>query len=152
MSGFRCGGLQAISAAKARRVTAVVLQHPGILHDGPRTIPGRDLRKDALLDLPTPVLCIRGDPTDIAQNNSLDDWQRLAHAPFAIETLQGAALGGRRRWGLLLHRCGWRSYRRDADALRHRLPRGGLGTAPGAGTEGAHRPPLRGATGRWLRA
>ena len=56
VSGFSCGGLQAMTAAKDPRVAAVVLQNTGILNEGPSALPGMDLKKDALLNLHTPVL------------------------------------------------------------------------------------------------
>ncbi len=87
VSGFSCGGLQALSAAKDPRVTAVVLQNTGIFNDGPSNIPGMDLKKDALLALHTPVLYILGGPTDIAYQNGSDDFQRIEHVPVAMANL-----------------------------------------------------------------
>lgn len=94
VSGFSCGGLQAITAAKDPRVSAVVLQNTGIFVDGPSPISGMDLKKDALLALHTPVLYILGGPSDIAYKNGMDDFARLAHVPVAVANLKDAGHGG----------------------------------------------------------
>jgi dienelactone hydrolase len=94
VSGFSCGGIQAISAAKDPRVTAVVLQNTGIFNDGASPIPGMDLKKDALNDLHTPVIYILGGSTDIAYKNGMDDFQRIDKLPVAVANLQGAGHGG----------------------------------------------------------
>ena len=94
VSGFSCGGLQAITAAKDPRVAAVVLQNTGIFIDGPSAIPGMDLKKDALLDLHTPVLYILGGETDIAYKNGMDDFRQITHVPVAVANLLGAGHGG----------------------------------------------------------
>ena len=94
VSGFSCGGLQAITAAKDPRVSAVVLQNTGIFIDGPSAIPGMDLKKDALKDLHTPVLYILGGETDIAYKNGMDDFRQIDHVPVAVANLLGAGHGG----------------------------------------------------------
>jgi hypothetical protein len=87
VSGFSCGGLQALTAAKDPRVATAVLQNTGILIDGPSALPGMDMGKDALLTLHTPVLYILGGPTDIAYKNGMDDFQRIDHVPVAVANL-----------------------------------------------------------------
>lgn len=87
VSGFSCGGLQALSAAKDPRVSAVVLMNTGVFNDGPSNLPGMDLGKDALLALHTPVIYILGGPTDIAYKNGMDDFQKIAHVPAAVANL-----------------------------------------------------------------
>jgi dienelactone hydrolase len=94
VSGFSCGGLQALTAAKDPRVAAVVLQNTGIFIEGPSAIPGMDLKKDALKDLHTPVLYILGGETDIAYKNGMDDFKQIAHIPVAVANLLGAGHGG----------------------------------------------------------
>ena len=94
VSGFSCGGLQALTAAKDPRVAAVVLQNTGIFIDGPSAIPGMDLKKDALLTLHTPVIYILGGETDIAYKNGMDDFRQIAHVPVAVANLLGAGHGG----------------------------------------------------------
>ncbi len=88
VSGWSCGGLQAIRAAADPRVTAVVLHNTGVLNEGPnREIPGMDLTKDALEKLHTPVIYILGGPTDIAYPNGTDDYERITHVPAALANL-----------------------------------------------------------------
>ena len=87
VSGFSCGGLQALTAAADPRVTATVLQNTGIFVDGPSTIPGMDLAKDALLKLHTPVIYILGGETDIAYVNGMDDYAHIDHLPVAVANL-----------------------------------------------------------------
>src|SRR6478736_661150 len=87
VSGFSCGGLQAITAAKDPRVSAVVLQNTGVF-DTPSPISGMDVSKDALLAFHTPVLYILGGTTDIAYKNGMDDVKRIEHVPVAVANIQ----------------------------------------------------------------
>jgi hypothetical protein len=87
VSGFSCGGLQALTAAADPRVAAVVMHNTGVLNEGPAAIPGMDVRKDALRQLHTPVLYILGGPQDIAYPNGMDDFRRIEHVPVAVANL-----------------------------------------------------------------
>jgi dienelactone hydrolase len=87
VSGYSCGGLQALVSAKDPRVTAVVLQNTGIFIGAPSTIPGMDVSKDALKAFHTPVLYILGGPTDIAYANGMDDFKQIQHVPVAVANL-----------------------------------------------------------------
>jgi dienelactone hydrolase len=87
VSGFSCGGLQALTSAKDPRVSAVVLQNTGIFIGAPSTIPGMDVSKSALKDFHTPVLYILGGPTDIAYSNGMDDFKQIQHVPVAVANL-----------------------------------------------------------------
>ena len=88
VSGWSCGGLQALRVASDPRVRAVVLHNTGVLNGGPNTtLPGMDLTKDALNGLHTPVIYILGGPTDIAYPNGMDDFARIAHVPAAVANL-----------------------------------------------------------------
>jgi hypothetical protein len=88
VSGWSCGGLQALAAAKDPRVKTVVMQNTGVLNSGPNTtIPGMDLTKDALANFHTPVLYILGGPTDIAYENGMDDFRRIQGLPVAVANL-----------------------------------------------------------------
>jgi hypothetical protein len=86
-SGWSCGGLQALQVAKDPRVKTLVIHNSGVLNDGPGTIPGMDVGKDALKTLHTPVIYIQGGPTDIAYANGMDDFKRVTHVPIAIANL-----------------------------------------------------------------
>jgi hypothetical protein len=88
LSGWSCGGLQALAVANDPRVKTVVMQNTGVLNSGPNTtIPGMDLTKDALANFHTPVLYILGGPPDIAYENGMDDFRRIANVPVAAANL-----------------------------------------------------------------
>jgi len=88
LSGWSCGGLQALGVANDPRVKTVVMHNTGVLNDGPnRTIPGMDLTKDALANFHTPVIYILGGPSDIAYKNGMDDFARIARVPVAAANL-----------------------------------------------------------------
>ena len=88
LSGWSCGGLQALRVAADPRVRTVVMHNTGVLNGGPSTtIPGMDVTKDALANFHTPVIYIMGGPTDIAYANGMDDFARIAHVPVAIANL-----------------------------------------------------------------
>ena len=81
MSGFSCGGVQAISAAKDPRVATAVFQNTGLFEAGGNTMPGMDVPKEALKSIHTPVIYILGGSTDIAYKNGMDDFQKINHVP-----------------------------------------------------------------------
>jgi dienelactone hydrolase len=88
LSGWSCGGLQALRVANDPRVRTVVMHNTGVLNGGPNTtIPGMDLTKDALANFHTPVIYILGGEADIAYTNGMDDFARLAHVPAAVANL-----------------------------------------------------------------
>jgi hypothetical protein len=88
LSGWSCGGLQALSVAKDPRVKTVLMHNTGVLNDGPNsTIPGMDVTKDALANFHTPVIYILGGPPDIAYANGMDDFARIEHVPIAVANL-----------------------------------------------------------------
>jgi hypothetical protein len=88
LSGWSCGGLQALRVAADPRVKTVVMHNTGVLNDGPnRTIPGMDATKDELANFHTPVIYILGGPPDIAYANGMDDVKRLTHVPVAVANL-----------------------------------------------------------------
>jgi hypothetical protein len=88
LSGWSCGGLQALRVAADPRVRTVVMHNTGVLNDGPNTtIPGMDVTKEALANFHTPVIYILGGPADIAYANGMDDVARLTHVPVAVANL-----------------------------------------------------------------
>ncbi len=88
VSGWSCGGLQALSAASDPRVKTVVMHNTGVLNDGPNTtLPGMDLTKDALKNFHTSVIYILGGPSDIAYENGMDDFKRLDRVPAMVVNL-----------------------------------------------------------------
>jgi dienelactone hydrolase len=69
LSGWSCGGLQALQVAKDPRVKTMVLQNTGVFNSGSSAIPGMDVRKDVLTTIHTPTIYILGGPKDIAYEN-----------------------------------------------------------------------------------
>ena len=104
LSGWSCGGLQALQVAKDPRVKTMVLHNTGVLNDGPGAIPGMDVGKDVLPTLHTPTIYILGGPKDIAYANGMDDFARIAHVPVAVANLPvghgGVRRAERRRGGV----------------------------------------------------
>src|SRR5580692_5734985 len=87
VSGWSCGGLQALKIAADSRVHAVVIHSSGIFNAGANPIPGLDIDKSALAKLHTPVIYILGGPTDIAYANGEDDFKRIEHLPVMVANL-----------------------------------------------------------------
>lgn len=87
VSGFSCGGLQAIVAAKDPRVATGVFHNTGIFPPGGNRSPSMDVSKDALAAIHTPVIYILGGPTDIAYANGMDDFQKINNVPVAVANL-----------------------------------------------------------------
>jgi hypothetical protein len=90
LSGWSCGGLQALQVAKDPRVKTMVLQNTGVFNEIPSGrggIPGMDIRKDVLTTLHTPTIYILGGPKDIAYANGMDDFARITHVPVAVANL-----------------------------------------------------------------
>ncbi|WP_417318713.1 hypothetical protein [Emcibacter sp.] len=93
VSGWSCGGLQAILASSDPRVTATVIMNSGIYNDETGNIRSFRVSKDKLADLHAPVLYILGGPTDIAYPNGMDDFRRLQHIPAIVANLNVGHLG-----------------------------------------------------------
>lgn len=87
LSGFSCGGLQALGVASDPRVSTLVLHNTGIFNDGPSNIPGMNLSKDELLKIHSPVIYILGGESDIAYANGMDDFANIDHVPVAVANL-----------------------------------------------------------------
>lgn len=84
VSGFSCGGVQAIDLASDPRVTAVVVHNTGLFPAGAAQMPGMESDKAWLDELHTSILYIEGGPTDIAYANGMDDYARINHVPVAM--------------------------------------------------------------------
>lgn len=87
VSGWSCGGLQALQIAADPRVRTVIIHNSGIFRKGFARQPEMDIGKDTLKGLHTPVLYILGGPTDIAYENGMDDVQRIEHVPVMVANL-----------------------------------------------------------------
>ena len=87
VSGWSCGGLQALEIAADPRVHAVVIHNSGIFGDGANPIPGMHITKATLKSLHTPVIYILGGPTDIAYANGMDDFKKIDTIPVMVANL-----------------------------------------------------------------
>lgn len=87
VSGFSCGGLQALSVADDPRVATAVIMNSGVFNDGPTRMGGMEATKAILADLHFPTLYILGGPSDIAYANGMDDVARIAHVPVAVANI-----------------------------------------------------------------
>jgi hypothetical protein len=87
VSGFSCGGVQALANAGDPRVATAVIMNSGLFNDGPRRMGGIEATKELLKDLHFPTLYILGGPTDIAYANGMDDFARIEHVPVAVANI-----------------------------------------------------------------
>jgi dienelactone hydrolase len=93
VSGFSCGGLQALQVAADPRVKTLVVMNSGIFNDG-SPIPGISVSKTLLGTLHAPTLYLLGSETDIAYKNGMDDFARIDHIPVFVGNVVGAGHGG----------------------------------------------------------
>lgn len=84
LSGFSCGGIQALTVAGDARVKTVVIMNSGLFVKGETKMGGMVETKDLLEDLHTPTLYVLGGPTDIAYANGMDDFEKIDHVPVAV--------------------------------------------------------------------
>jgi len=88
VSGWSCGGLQALQIAADPRVRTVIIHNSGIFPAGAMNPqPGMNLGKDLLGTLHTPVLYVLGGPSDIAYANGMDDFAKIDHVPAMVANL-----------------------------------------------------------------
>ena len=87
VSGWSCGGIQALGIAAEPRVRAVIIHNSGIFNAGTIRIPGMDMDKSQLQKLHTPVIYILGGPTDIAYLNGMDDFKQITHVPAMVANM-----------------------------------------------------------------
>ena len=76
ISGYSCGGIQALLNAKDPRVATAVIMNSGFFKEGPTRMAGIETTKAVLADLHFPTLYILGGPSDIAYANGMDDFAR----------------------------------------------------------------------------
>jgi dienelactone hydrolase len=88
VSGWSCGGLQALEIAADPRVRTVIIHNSGIFSAGANPIPGMDFSKALLQKLHTPTLYILGGPTDIAYANGMDDFKQINAVPVMVVNLE----------------------------------------------------------------
>jgi hypothetical protein len=88
ISGFSCGGLQALQIAADPRVKTVIVMNSGIFNNNTQGISGIDVSKALLDKLHSPTLYILGGKTDIAYDNGMDDFRRIKHVPAFVGNLE----------------------------------------------------------------
>lgn len=95
VSGYSCGGLQALRVATDPRIKTVIIMNSGIFIPGTGpSLPEMDLPKSHLDLLHTPALYILGGPTDIAYNNGVDDFNHINHVPVFLGNVLNVGHGG----------------------------------------------------------
>jgi hypothetical protein len=87
VSGFSCGGLQALQIAGDPRVKTLVVMNSGIFRDSTQGINGIEVSKALLEKIHTPTFYILGGEADIAYANGMDDVARIRHVPVYVGNL-----------------------------------------------------------------
>lgn len=87
ISGFSCGGLQALQIAADPRVKTLIVMNSGIFKDTTQGINGIQVSKALLDKIHTPTLYILGGETDIAYANGMDDVEKIHHVPVYVGNL-----------------------------------------------------------------
>lgn len=93
VSGYSCGGLQALQVAADPRVKTVVIMNSGLFNDA-SPIPNMNASKTLLQTVHTPIFYVLGGETDIAYKNGMDDFARLDHVPAVVGNVVGVGHGG----------------------------------------------------------
>jgi dienelactone hydrolase len=94
ISGFSCGGLQALQIASDPRVKTLVVMNSGIFNDDTQGITNIDVSKALLEKIHTPTFYILGGESDIAYVNGMDDFKRIKQVPAFLGNLIGVGHGG----------------------------------------------------------
>jgi len=95
VSGYSCGGAQAMKVAADPRWKTVVMMNSGLLNERPAvSLADMDAGKDLLKTVHSPVLYVLGGETDVAWINAMDDFERLGHVPVFVADLKGVGHGG----------------------------------------------------------
>jgi hypothetical protein len=87
VSGFSCGGLQALFNAGDERVATVVMMNSGLFPEGETTMAGMTADKTLLQQIHTPILYVLGGESDIAYTAGMDDFARINHVPAAAANI-----------------------------------------------------------------
>jgi hypothetical protein len=93
MSGYSCGGVQALTVAGDPRIRTVVIMNSGLYAGRQTRMAGMVVDKDRLGDLHTPTLYVLGGPKDVAYPNGMDDFERISHVAVAVADI-GKGHGG----------------------------------------------------------
>lgn len=83
MSGYSCGGTQALIYAGDPRVSSFVIMNSGVFPDNYIPMRGLNLGKGILDRIAVPTLYVTGGPEDVAYTVARDDVSRIRNAPVA---------------------------------------------------------------------
>ena len=84
VSGYSCGGIQALKYAGDPRVSTFVIMNSGILNTSSAGMGEMAADKTLLDKIDRPILYVLGGKDDIAYPNGMDDYARLTHVPSAV--------------------------------------------------------------------
>ena len=84
VSGYSCGGIQALKYAGDPRVTTLVVMNSGILDAKMPQSGEMKADKSLLGKINVPTLYVLGGPSDIAYPNGMDDFAHLKAVPSAV--------------------------------------------------------------------
>lgn len=84
VSGYSCGGIQALKYAGDPRVTTLVIMNSGILDAKVPQMGEMKADKSLLGRINVPTLYVLGGPSDIAYPNGMDDFAQLKAVPSAV--------------------------------------------------------------------
>ncbi len=87
ISGYSCGGVQALLNAEDQRADTMVIMNSGLFADGNTSMAGMETDKSILDNIHTPILYVLGGPTDIAYPNGMDDFSLINHVPIAVANI-----------------------------------------------------------------
>ncbi len=87
VSGYSCGGIQALTVAGDPRIKTVVIMNSGLFIKGETRMGGMVETKARLADLHTPTLYVLGGEKDIAYANGMDDFAKIEHVPVAVANI-----------------------------------------------------------------
>lgn len=94
VSGFSCGGIQAIGVADDPRLRTIVMQNTGLIVNATTKMGGMTMEKSQLEKVHTPIIYILGGTSDIAYINGMDDFAKINHVPAAVANLGNVGHGG----------------------------------------------------------
>ena len=85
VSGYSCGGIQALKSAGDPRVSTFVIMNSGILNGGGPDATGEMAADKSLLDkIDKPIIYVLGGKRDVAYLNGMDDYSRLTKVPSVV--------------------------------------------------------------------
>jgi len=87
VSGYSCGGVQALMNAGDERVSTVVIMNSGLFNDRATVMTGLSTDKTLLQEIHTSIIYILGGETDIAYENGMDDYARINGVPTAVANI-----------------------------------------------------------------